>query len=80
MAPCMGQHEWTDLIELGMHISLVRTIADFDGDKNPEGAPVKPGKYAVDWRCCDGWFPNRDARGWFNTSTNILVDKNVVDR
>jgi hypothetical protein len=78
--PCMTQHEWTDQITLTMHLTQVRQIADFPGIKNPPGAPSRPGLYAVDWKCCQGWFANRDARGWFDNQTDLLVDKNVVDR
>jgi hypothetical protein len=61
-----------------MPLSDVRDIAGFPGVKDPPGAPVKPGLFAVDWACCNPWHPDKDARGWFDDETKFLVDKNIV--
>lgn len=78
---CASEHEWKDQVFVPMTLTQVRNIIGGDGDVNPEGAPDKPGLYAVDWPCCPNWLPaGRDCRGWFDIQTNRLTDKNIVNQ
>lgn len=78
MPASMTQHEWQDQITLTMTLAEVRNIADFAGIRDPAGAPVRPGLFAVDWKCANAWHPDKSARGWFDVETTRLVDKNIV--
>lgn len=78
---CATEHEWKDLVVLGMGIADVRGILDFhgvEGDVRTSGPHA--GQYPNDWVCCPAWQPTKKARGWFDATQNILLDKNVIDQ
>lgn len=78
---CATQHEWQDLVVLGMDILSVRNVVDFhgvQGDIRTSGPHA--GQYPNDWVCCPAWQPDKKARGWFDATQNILLDKNVIDQ
>lgn len=77
---CASEHEWKDLVVLGMGIADVRSIVDGPGDVGPvQTSGPHQGQYKVDWPCCPAWHPDKKVRGWFHAVQNILLDKNVID-
>lgn len=75
---CMSHTEW-DQVELSMSVQQVRTIADGPGtESSVHTSGPHNGEYSVDWPAC--WDDTKKVRGWFNDLSDLLVDKNVIDR